>query len=120
MKTIPSKSTLEDLANELLIDVFQFLSPYDLHHGIYNLNLRLNRLCEIQKLHLNLGSTKRAFDYYCSNQQPFSSQIYSLKLDDRYNRLTLFNRCINIELFTNLRMLSITEPSSENLGKIFV
>ncbi len=101
-----------------MIDIFEFLSPDDLHLSVYNLNFRLNAICKTQKLYLDLGSSKRAFDYYCSNQQPFASQIYSLKLDDNYDRLTLFNRYININLFTNLRMLTINEPSSESLGKM--
>lgn len=101
-----------------MIDIFEFLSPYDLHRSIYNLNLRLNAICEVQKLHLNMAWTKRAFDYYCTNQQPFASQIYSLKIDDSFDRLTLFNQYINIDRFTNLRMLIIREPSSENFGKI--
>ena len=118
MKTTLSKSILEHLPNELLIYIFKFLSPYDLHRSVYNLNLRLNTVCYNQKLHLDLACPKRAFDYYCFNKEPFASQIYSLKLDDNYDRLILFNQYINIELFTNLRALTITEPSSENFGKI--
>lgn len=112
-----SKSFLEDLSNELLIDIFQYLSPYDLHRSLYNLNSHLNAICKVQKLRLDLSGSKRAFDYYYSHQQPFASQIYSLKLDDNYDRLKLFNQHINIDFFTNLRMLTIREPSSDNLGK---
>ncbi len=103
-----------------MIDIFEFLSPDDLHLSVYNINFRLNAICKTQKLYLDLGSSKLAFDYYCSNQQPFASQIYSLKLNDSHDRLTLANQYINIELFNNLTMLSITEPSPKNLGKIFV
>ncbi len=116
--TIQSRSILEDLPNELLIDIFQYLSPYDLHRSVYNLNSHLNAICRTQKLHLDLSSSKRAFDYYCSNQQPFSSQIYSLKLDDNYDRLTLFNQYINIDHFINLTMLTIAKSSSQNHGKM--
>ncbi len=114
-----SKSLLEDLSNELLIDIFEYLSPYDLHRSLYNLNSRLNAICEVQKLRLDLSGPKYAFDYYYSNQQPFASQIYSLKLDDNYDRLRIFNEHMNIELFSNLRTLMIREPSSENLGSKF-
>ncbi len=114
-----SKFLLEDLSNELLIDMFQYLSPYDLHHSLYNLNSRFNAICKVQKLRLDLSESKHEFDYYYSNQQPFASQIYSLKLDDNYDRLKIFNQYMNIEFFSNLRTLIIREPSSDNLGSKF-
>ncbi len=101
-----------------MIYIFQYLSPYDLHRSVYNLNLRLNTICHTQKLHLNLALAKLAFNYYCFNQEPFASQIYSLKLDDNCDRLTFVNQYINIDLFINLRTLTIKSPSPENLDKI--
>ena len=109
---------MEHLPNELLIYIFQFLSPVDLHRSFYNQNLRLNTICCTQKLYLDLSWTKRSFDYYCSNQQPFAPQIYSLKLDDSYDRLRLVNLYVDVGLFANLRVLIIQDPSSENFGKI--
>ena len=109
-----SKTGLEDLSNELLIDIFGYLSVYDLHYGFYDLNWRLNRLCAIEKFRLTTSGLKRTFDYYCSHQQTFASQVYSLILDDQYDRLRKFNQ---IDLFINLRRLTIKEASVENLGK---
>ena len=109
---------LEDLSNELLIDIFEYFSPYDLHHGLYNLNWRFNSICEIRKLSIDTNGSKCAFDYYCSHQQPFASQIYSMILDDQYDRLKIFNQWNPMEHFSNLRMLTIEYTSQENLGKI--
>ncbi|CAF1277323.1 unnamed protein product, partial [Didymodactylos carnosus] len=118
LETTTPKSILEQLSNELLIYVFQFLSPYDLHRAVYNLNLRLNTICYAQKLYLDLAWTKYTFDYYCSCQQPFASQIYGLKLCDEFDRLTLVDRHIDIGLFTNLRALTIENSSPKHFDKI--
>ncbi|CAF4102566.1 unnamed protein product [Rotaria sp. Silwood2] len=112
------KSSFEQLPNELLLNIFQFLSLNDLHRAFYNLNLRLNTICYSQKLKLDLTRLKCAFDYYCSSQQPFASQIYSLKLCDEYDRLILVNRYIDISLFKNLRAVTIRKSSPENFDKI--
>ena len=63
-----------------------------------------------------LSMLKYAFDYYCSNQQLFVTQIYSSKLCDEYDRVTWFNRHIDMSIFKNLRALTISQPSIENLG----
>ena len=112
------KTSLEDLSNELLIDIFQYVLLYDLHRGLYNLNRRLNAICEVQKLYVNIFGSKHAFDYYCSHQQPFASQIYSLTLYDYYDRLRIFCQYNNIELFINSRMLTIRTSAPQHLGKI--
>jgi hypothetical protein len=100
-----------------LIYIFQFLSPYDLHHSIYNLNSRLNAVYHTQTFYLDFTLTKRKFDCYCANQQSFISQTKRIKLGDEYNRLTLFNTYINIDRFTNLRILKIREATSGDFGK---
>lgn len=111
---------MEDLPNELLHYVLQLLSAYDLHHGLYNLNARLNALCHEQKLHLDASCSKTAFDYYCRNRQPFSSQILSAKIDDQLDRMTVLNQYVDLERFVNLRALTIKEASPDNLGNAFV
>ena len=113
-----SRTNLEDLSNELLIDIFQYVSFYDLHRSVYNLNRRLNAICEVQKLRLDVSGWRRIFHYYCSHQQPMISQIYSLKINDFYDRVIKFDQCNSIDLFINLRMLSIRETASQYLGKI--
>lgn len=110
---------MERLPNELLVYVFEYLSYRDLYRAIYNLNTRLNALCHTLKLHLNLASTKLAFDDYCINQQLLTSQVYSLKLSDQYDRLTLFHQYTDMSKFTNLRALTLRDPSPQSLGKTF-
>ncbi|CAF1450055.1 unnamed protein product [Rotaria sordida] len=113
-----SKLSFEQLPNELLLYIFQFLSINDLHRGFYNLNLRLNTICYSPEFKLDLTRLKYAFDYYCSIQRSFASQIYSLKLCDEYDRLTLVNRHMDISLFKNLRAITIRKSSPENFDKI--
>ncbi|CAF3357553.1 unnamed protein product [Rotaria socialis] len=118
-ETPPVKSMLlEQLPNELLIYVFEFLSHCDLYHAMYNLNSRLNKLCHTLKLYLDLDGIKSAFDDFCSSPRPLRSQIYSLRLSDRLDRLTLVHQFTDIGIFTNLRALTITDASSENLDKV--
>lgn len=107
---------LEDLSNELLLDIFEYFSPYHLHYGLYNLNWRFNSICKIPKLSFQTFGLKRAFDYYCSHRHPFASQTYSMVLDDQYDRLKIFNQ-FDLKHFFNLRMLTIRYTSQENLGK---
>ncbi|CAF3144304.1 unnamed protein product [Rotaria sp. Silwood2] len=119
--TFQSKSRLEDLPNELLFYICQCLPLIDLQRAFYNLNLRLNTILYSEKFKLDfsmISMLKYAFDYYCSNQQLFVTQIYSLKLCDEYDRVTWFNRHIDMSLFKNLRALTILQPSIENLDKI--
>ncbi|CAF3473607.1 unnamed protein product [Rotaria socialis] len=116
--TSPPKLNFEDLPNELLLFIFQFLPIIDLQRAFYNLNLRINTICYSQEFKLDLTSLKPAFDYYCSSEQPFVSQIYSLKLSDEYDRLSLFNQHIDISHFHHLRAITIRQPSPENLDQI--
>ncbi|CAF2217476.1 unnamed protein product [Rotaria magnacalcarata] len=113
-----SKTRFEDLPNELLLFIFQFLPIIRLQRAFYNLNSRLNTICYSQEFKLDLTSLKPEFDYYCSSTQPFVSQIYSLKLSDEYDRLQLFNRNIDISRFDHLRAITIRKVSTENLDQI--
>ncbi|CAF1534124.1 unnamed protein product [Rotaria magnacalcarata] len=118
VETPPVKSMLEQLPNELLIYVFEFLSHCDLYYTMYNLNSRLNKLCHTLKLYLDLDWTKSSFDDFCSSSRPLRSQVYSLRLSDKFDRLTFVHRFTDISIFTNLRALTITDASSENLDKV--
>lgn len=46
-------SSIEQLPNELLIEIFEYISAYDLYHTFFNLNSRLNSIINsLQNLHL--------------------------------------------------------------------
>lgn len=96
--------------------IFEFLPFIDLLRAFYNLNFRLNSIFHNQEFKLDLSGSKRTFDYYLSNQRTLTSFVYSLKLCDEYNRLALFHRHIDIDIFENLRVLTIRKASEENFG----
>jgi hypothetical protein len=74
-------SSLESFSTELLFEVFEYLSPYELFRSWINLNHRLNTIVYSYPLHLNFRLiTRLEFDYICSHLQP--KQVISLILSD--------------------------------------
>jgi hypothetical protein len=74
-------SSLESFSVELLFEIFEYLSPYDLFRSFINLNDRFNTILYSYPLHLNCQSISRLeFDYICSHIQP--KQVISLILSD--------------------------------------
>lgn len=80
----------ELLANELLLDLFEYLDTNDLFHAFYNLNIRLNELlfthCQLhgnlnfQSISKNICRINHHVDHYCltSTQSSNSSENDSI------------------------------------------
>ncbi|CAF1624790.1 unnamed protein product, partial [Didymodactylos carnosus] len=114
-------SLLEHLPNEILLDIFQYLSPRILFQCIYNLNFRFNQLIHVLKVPIDIGNilSKRLFNQYCTCVIPKClSQIISLKLSDTYDRITQFQKLFQIDLYINLRLLVMRDPTQDNLQLI--
>ncbi|CAF1087782.1 unnamed protein product [Rotaria sordida] len=74
-------SSLESFSTELLFDIFEYLSPYDLFRSFINLNDRFNTIVYSYPLHLNFRSISRLeFDYICCYLQP--KQVISITFSD--------------------------------------
>ncbi|UJR20044.1 hypothetical protein I4U23_023178 [Adineta vaga] len=79
----------ECLANELLLDIFEYFKIQDLFHAFYDLNYRFHTLLlkQFQSYHLDFKSiSKSDFHLICQKYLPsIQNQIISLRLsDDKY------------------------------------
>ncbi|CAF1504795.1 unnamed protein product [Rotaria sordida] len=74
-------SSIESFSNEILFEIFEYLSPYELFQSFINLNYRINNIVHSYPLHLDFSLISRLeFDYICLNLQP--KQVISLILSD--------------------------------------
>ena len=56
MSSVLIQSKFEDLSDDILMDIFDFLSPpVYIYHSFYNLNQRLNRIINDSRLLISLG-----------------------------------------------------------------
>lgn len=89
-----TRRLFEDLPDELLLKVCQYLRPIDIFYGFYNLNQRLNRTITFYRENVFLSDfTQKEFEYFL----------------DGY----LFH------LASNVRCLIIDNRSTDQLGKRF-
>ena len=113
---------LESLANELLLDLFEYFSSVDLLEAFYDLNTRVNTLIHFhfQTHSLNFQSTsKYHFDLICQKYLPsVTDQILSLRLSDDNDtpeQIDLFfSYGLSFQRFSNLQSLSIYRIYSLN------
>lgn len=107
-------SKFELCPNEILLEIFEYLSPYDIFQSFYFLNKRYNTI--LLSLHLRidlLNIWKKNFDYY--NYFLFSlipQNIISLRCEDIFDRLIYQ---IHLNEFISLKYLCITNLNIENL-----
>ena len=119
---------LEDLANELLLDLFELLDTVDLFEAFYNLNTRFNTLLltDLRAFHLDLRSvTKDRFHRLCQQQQlPIViDRVVSLHLSngDETPELVdlLLSFDVTLDRFVHLQRLSLSHVrSSDTLNTI--
>jgi len=101
-------SNIEFFPNELFIELFEYISPYDLYNTFFNLNARLNSIIHsLQNLHLILNED---WDNKERRIPFFSSQISTLiiKHDD----------CIDFSSYSNLRSLKLSMPTIDQCNAI--
>ncbi|CAF1089032.1 unnamed protein product [Adineta steineri] len=106
---------LESLANELLLDLFEYFSMTHLLQSFDNLNIRFNNLISLyyQTHTLNLQSiSKYYFDLICQKYIPsITNRINSLQLsddDDTPQQIDLFfSYGLSFRHFSHLKSLSI-------------
>ena len=117
----------ECLANELLLDLFEYLSSIDLLQIFYNLNTRFNQLIflHFQQHGLNFQSiSKDCFQSICQNDLPsINEHIFALRLsddDDTPQQINLFfTYNLSLPKFIHLQSLSIHRIySSSSLYRI--
>ena len=107
---------LEILANELLHEIFDYLSPQDLIKCFYSLNKRFTRLISQRLLkcdfsHLSIIEYENLIKILPLNQ------IHSLKISNKWT-LNILSR-ISFNSMINLRVLTLSYISSNELGYLF-
>ncbi|CAF0780860.1 unnamed protein product [Adineta steineri] len=100
-------STIETFSNELLIEIFEYISPYDLYKAFFNLNRRFNFIIKsLNNFHVILQEDwddKRSIPF-------FASQISKLiiKHDD----------FIDFSYYSNIRLLKLSMPTENQCNAI--
>jgi len=120
-----SISTFENLANEVLLDIFDHLRPIDIIHGFSMLNDRLQYLVLQRRMHIDLATniSFNEFNEYCSNIfLNYSSCIYSIRLSNVEtcgSMKIFFEKFSQINLlFPNLLTMSFIEPTENDYKDI--
>ncbi|UJR09034.1 hypothetical protein I4U23_013283 [Adineta vaga] len=110
-------SKFEWIPNEVLLEVFEYLSPADIFQGFYYLNKRYNEFLISLQLHMDLiDLSKRTYDYY--NYFLFSlmsQRIISLRCEDIFDRLIYQ---IRLSDFISLKYLTIYNLQYVTLQKM--
>ncbi|CAF4230852.1 unnamed protein product, partial [Adineta steineri] len=118
---------IESLANEILLDLFDYFDGIDLFHTFYVLNTRFNLLiCKQYPLHwFTFSSMKKSrFDEICQQHIPrLTNRVYGLSFAE-YDLTPeqmdlLFTYIPSFEQFSGLRSLSLQNiTSSKTLIKV--
>ncbi|CAF4218428.1 unnamed protein product, partial [Adineta steineri] len=114
---------LELLPNELLLNLFEYLTIFHVFQAFDNINIRFRTLILIycQKIHLDFQSiSKTNFDIICKKYLPlFNHQILSLRLSDDDNtpqQISLFlSYGLRLEQFTHLQTISLSHIHSSSI-----
>lgn len=103
-----SVSRLEDLPNEILSEIFQYIKVKDLFGSFYNLNLRLNTVLEcLDNLYLYLSTTD------CNQIQRYNAIAAYIQILFIYG-----NAQLHLKHFTNIRHLILLQASDELLEQL--
>ncbi|CAF3894523.1 unnamed protein product [Rotaria sordida] len=113
----------ESLANELLLDIFEYFNAIQLLHTFHDLNIRFNKLIYLylQSYPLDFRSvSKQDFDNICQKNLPLiTNQIISIHLsndDDTPEQPNLFfSFGFHFQQFTKLQSLSLYYIRSTDL-----
>ena len=105
-------SLLESCSTELVFEVFEYLSPYDLFRSFLNLNDRFTKILYSYPLRLGCQSMSRLeFDYVCSHLQP--KQVIALRLSDDIvpHQVQIFEEYFPLfkKQFLHLRSVALTQ-----------
>ncbi|CAF4045057.1 unnamed protein product [Adineta steineri] len=107
-------SKFELIPNEVLLEIFEYLSPYDIFQAFYYLNSRYNDLLISLHVRINLlNKYKKIFDYYNYFLFPLVPyNIISFRCEDICDRLIYQ---IRLSEFISLKYLTIFNLNIETL-----
>ncbi|CAF4249599.1 unnamed protein product, partial [Rotaria sp. Silwood2] len=117
-------SCLESFSTELLFDIFEYLSPYDLFRSFINLTDRFNTIVYSYPLHLNFRSISQLeFNYICCHLQPkqvitiiFSDETIPHQVEIFEEHFPLFkHQFIHLQSVTFIEIFSYTIDLPESV-----
>ncbi|CAF4803288.1 unnamed protein product, partial [Rotaria sp. Silwood1] len=74
-------SSLEVLSTEILFEIFDYLTTFDIFYAWINLNRRINDIVGLYSLQLDFQQISRSkFDFICRHIQP--KQVISIYFSD--------------------------------------
>lgn len=108
-------STFENLPTEIVFEIFDYLTIYDIFHGFIRLNHRLNQVLSLYPLALDFQYiTRRNFDFLCQSIHP--KQIISLDLSEELmpDQVHLFQQYFPFfhKEFSSLKKLKFIDTST--------
>jgi len=112
---------LDLFPNELLYELFEYLTTYNILYAFKGLNKRIDKvLGRYAKYDLNFKSwPKSKFDFICQSIRP--EQVRSLILsdgNDTCRQIHLFLGLFYIRQFINLKSLTLIEITEQDLNKV--
>ncbi|CAF3112325.1 unnamed protein product [Rotaria sp. Silwood2] len=114
---------LEDLANEILYEIFEYLDPYDIYKGFYNLNKRFHNLAihsnVLTKINVSTMSKSNFEDYYRNILIPNRNQIKLLRLSNPFTADIIFSPPRTILNFGHLETLILDNVQIRYFTKVF-
>ncbi|CAF1415359.1 unnamed protein product [Rotaria sordida] len=118
-----NKYCLEDLANEILYEIFEYLDVYDIYKGFYNLNNRFQNLAinsnVLTKINISTISKSNFEDYYYNILIPNQSQINFLRLSNPFVVKIIFSEPRLILNFIRLQTIILDNVLNKNFHKFF-
>ncbi|CAF2993412.1 unnamed protein product [Rotaria socialis] len=122
-----TRSKFEDLSDDILMDIFDLLSPpVYIYHSFYHLNQRFNRIINDSRLLISLDLSHlmnpSTFAYHCQIMLPnMSKQLISLRLSNEqklYEQIKIFLLHIRLGNFHALRQLSLIQITFDQLRRM--
>ena len=120
-------SKFEDLSDEILMDIFDYLSPpIYIYHSFFNLNQRLNRIIQDARLLISLDLSHLInplnFAYHCQIMLPnMSKQLIALRLSNEqkfYEQIQIFLSHLRLANYHPLRQLSLIQITFDQLRRM--
>ncbi|CAF1149271.1 unnamed protein product [Adineta ricciae] len=119
-----TRTKLEDLSNEVLMDCFEYLNAPDVFYAFEQLNPRFYRLVRAIPLRLNFEDIdKIIFDRFCEKMLDYTEiqqQIYSIKLSNEqtHGQIQAFFIYFSLVEFTRLRSLTLIDIKENNMEQL--
>ncbi|CAF1494892.1 unnamed protein product [Adineta steineri] len=114
----------ESIPNEIFIEIFEFLSIFDIFYSFNQLNDHFNELIRTIPLHLNFKYIQKStFDRFCKfllTNPDVKNQVYSLKLSnkDTCGQINEFLSFFSLDEFIHLHSLTLIQVKENSLQKL--